>query len=67
MTDNMKARPIENLLEHCERVDEAYGDCISTNDASDWNKNLGWIDALKYVIKTYNCTPKQVENGWKGV
>ena len=56
----MKARPIENLLKYCEKVDKQYGDVVSTGDQSMWNKNLGWIQAIKYVIANYNCTPKQV-------
>ena len=54
----MKPRSIENLLKYCEKVDKQYGDVIPTADQSMWNKNLGWIQAIKYVIANYNCTPK---------
>ena len=65
MTDNMKARPIENLLKYNKKI---VTEC----------KDLGvggnqlliastWVDVLTYVIDNYKCTPKQVENGWKGV
>ena len=63
----MKARPIENVLKHCKKIDKQYGDIVSTSDQSMWNKNLGWIQAIKYVIANYNCTPKQVQNECKGV
>jgi hypothetical protein len=55
----MKARPIENVLKHCERVDDEYGDPIPPNQQSGWNRNQGWIDALKYVMDNYECTPKE--------
>ena len=56
----MKARPIENLLEHCEKTDKQFGDGndLGMTDQAMWNKNLGWIQAIKYVINNYNCTPK---------
>ena len=55
----MKARPIKNVLRHCQRVDKQYGDPIDPGDQAMWNKNLGWIQALKYVIATYDCTPRE--------
>ena len=54
----MKPRPIENLLKYCEKVDKQYGDYIPSTLQSKWNRNRGWVEALKYVTKTYNCTPK---------
>ena len=56
----MKARPIENVLKHCEKTDKQFGDGndLGMTDQAMWNKNLGWIQAIKYVINNYNCTPK---------
>ena len=54
----MKARPIENVLKHCKKIDNQYGYIVSTSDQIMCNKNLGWIQAIKYVIANYNCTPK---------
>ena len=55
----MKPRPIKNVLRHCQRIDKQYGDTIDPGDQAKWNKNLGWIQALKFVIATYDCTPKE--------
>ena len=54
----MKIKPIKNVLRHCQRVDKQYGDSIPPSDLAMWNKNLGWIQAIKYIISTYNCIPK---------
>ena len=70
----MKARPIENVLEHCKKVDKDYSRFLDCDDEMargheyrQYCINLGWKGALKYIINTYNCTPKQVERGLMGV
>ena len=57
----MKPKPIENVLKYCEKADKEYGDPVPTGQQSMWNKNLGWIQALKYVMNNYECTPKETK------
>ena len=52
----MKARPIKNLLKHCQRTDKKLFKEFGNRD--EWIRNKGWIQAIEYVINNYNCTPK---------
>jgi len=63
----MKARPIENLLKHCEKIDDAYKDWHGIGvgmcgdegtDYFDMCINKGWVQAVKHIVANYNCTPK---------
>ena len=62
----MKARPIENVFKHCDKIDKKYKhfhDCDDElargNEYGNYLINLGWKRALTYIINTYNCIPKE--------
>ena len=42
---------IKRILEQCKRVDEAFGDTITTGMQTEQSTNQGWIQALKLVLE----------------
>ena len=56
MTDNMKARPIENLLKYNQEIKTKHEEI--SNIGIEYTIVSTWVDVLTYVIDNYNCTPK---------
>jgi len=60
-----KTRPIGNLLKHCEKVEEGFDDLPDSMHKKDYDRmlcNKGWIQATKFIIKYYDCSPKDERN-----
>ena len=53
----MKARPIENLLQHNQEVKAQHEE--SGNLGIDYTIVSAWVDAVSYIINNYECTPKE--------
>ena len=59
----MKKPRIEALIKHNENVmDKA----LEHREISSYNKKLyyeasGWVKALEYILREYDCTPKVIE------
>ena len=59
----MKKPRIEALIKHNENVMDKV---LEEKDNSSYNKKLyyearGWVKALEYMLREYDCTPKEVE------
>ena len=55
----MKARPIENLLEHNKKVKAKHEEI--GNMGIDYTRASTWVDAVSYIIDNYECTPKETK------
>ena len=59
----MKKPRIEALIKHNENV---MTKVLEKKETSSYNKKLyyearGWVKALEYMLREYDCTPKEVE------
>ena len=59
----MKTPRIEALIKHNENV---MNKVLEERETSSYNKKLyyeasGWVNALRYILREYDCTPKEVE------
>ena len=55
----MKAKPIENLLKHNQKVKAKHEEIGSIG--IDYTIASTWVDAVSYIIDNYECTPKETK------